>query len=690
MFERRFWWTVLVVGLVLISQALWGAEISIEGGPADTGFNVGTLANLRATLRGVTGDAKRYAVFAEIQYYGTTSTTSVQMDPLPQTKEAVAEYQVDWPIPPQAPTGLYTLTLHVEDRTEQEIVKAQKVRGFVVYRKLVRISHVSLDKSLYNVVEPLNCEVTLENLSDRDLKDLRVEFSNANYPWISLYSKEGHENPDLAVKVLREHLDIPAGGTATIPMMPAGTATFLQGQQREVMGSGLPARNERTPPPEVDMYTVAVWNADRTVLYDMQFTPPAIVRSWDRDLPKPYSRNFTHPYNSDIDYRKYREFYSPGEISAAITVDHAHTLYRPGDTVRIAATLKNPGEEAWNQAELGARVLDAAGKELHAATLASGINLAPGKTQAVAGDTWTVPSALAPGTFRVELAVVAAGGKSIARTGTEIAVNASPASLLVVCPHEDDEYSYAGLIRAALEANIPVKVVIMTGGDVGECERYFAKPCGPNEAREFAKVRMEESAQALEHLGLTRDKLVILGLPDGGSGAIWAEYQRASNPYLSVYLACDHAPYENVFKPNLPYARDAVIEALKQIILGFHPAMIALPHPDERHVDHRVTNWFVIKACQELLKQKLLDPQTIVLADQAYGSGGSKPAPYKYQDAVIHLSGEAAALKQEMSWIYQSQDGNLAEGAKKTFAELPREEGHLRIVDWQEHEGWNE
>jgi LmbE family N-acetylglucosaminyl deacetylase len=690
MFERRFWWTVLVVGLVLISQALWGAEISIEGGPADTGFNVGTLANLRATLRGVTGDAKRYAVFAEIQYYGTTSTTSVQMDPLPQTKEAVAEYQVDWPIPPQAPTGLYTLTLHVEDRTEQEIVKAQKVRGFVVYRKLVRISHVSLDKSLYNVVEPLNCEVTLENLSDRDLKDLRVEFSNANYPWISLYSKEGHENPDLAVKVLREHLDIPAGGTATIPMMPAGTATFLQGQQREVMGSGLPARNERTPPPEVDMYTVAVWNADRTVLYDMQFTPPAIVRSWDRDLPKPYSRNFTHPYNSDIDYRKYREFYSPGEISAAITVDHAHTLYRPGDTVRIAATLKNPGEEAWNQAELGARVLDAAGKELHAATLASGINLAPGKTQAVAGDAWTVPSALAPGTFRVELAVVAAGGKSIARTGTEIAVNASPASLLVVCPHEDDEYSYAGLIRAALEANIPVKVVIMTGGDVGECERYFAKPCGPNEAREFGKVRMEESAQALEHLGLARDKLVILGLPDGGSGAIWSEHQRASDPYLSVYLACDRAPYENVYKPNLPYARDAVIEALKQIILGFHPAMIALPNPDERHVDHRVTNWFVIKACQELLKQKLLDPQTIVLADQAYGSGGSKPAPYKYQDAVIHLSGEAAALKQEMSWIYQSQDGNLAEGAKKTFAELPREEKHLRIVDWQEHEGWNE
>jgi hypothetical protein len=43
-----------------------------------------------------------------------------------------------------------------------------------------------------------------------------------------------------------------------------------------------------------------------------------------------------------------------------------------------------------------------------------------------------------------------------------------------------------------------------------------------------------------------------------------------------------------------------------------------------------------------------------------------------------------------MSWIYQSQDGNLDEGAKKTLAGLPREEQHLRIVDWQEYAAWNE
>jgi LmbE family N-acetylglucosaminyl deacetylase len=690
MLERKGWWTALAGTLFLISGPLWGAEISVEGGPMETGFNSGTFAYIHATVHGLAGQPKRYVVFAEIQYYGTTATTSVEMDRLPEAKPGVEEFQVGWPIPTQAPTGLYTLTLHVDDRIDHVAEVSKKVHGFVVYKKLVRISRVTLDKTIYNVGEPIKCEVGIENLSDADLKGLRVEFSNANYPWISLYSQGGHGNPDLAIRMMREHLEIPAGTAVTVPMITAGTATFLRGKQREVMGSGIALGNEKMPPPEVDTYTVALWNADRTKLYDMQFTAPAIVRAWDRDLPKPYSRNFTHPYNSFIDFSKYREFYAPGQISSAVRVDPSHTLYRPGDTVKIVATLRNPGDEAWSGASLQARITDSMGREVYSGTLASGIDLATGATQKVAADTWTIPSAQTPGTYPVELTLAGSGGKLLARTTTEIAVNQLPASLLVVCAHEDDEQAYTGLIRAAVEARIPVQVLILTAGDVGACERYFDKPCGPNEAREFGTVRLEESAEALEHLGLPRDKLIDLGLPDGGSGAIWFEHKDSSNPFLSIYLACDHAPYENIYKPNLPYARDAVVEAIRQIITNFHPAMIALTGPDERHVDHRTANWFAIKACQALLKGKGLDPQTVVLADQVYGSGGFKPAPYKYENFVVHLSGEAAALKQEMTWIYQSQDGNLAEGERKTLAELPREEKHLRIVDWQEHEGWNE
>ena len=102
-----------------------------------------------------------------------------------------------------------------------------------------------------------------------------------------------------------------------------------------MLGAGAPARHEKLPPPEVDTYTVAVWNHDRTVLYDMQFSPPVIVRLRDRDLPKPYSRNYTHPYNDEIDYIKYREFYRPGYVSDSIRIDHVRSLYRPGETGKI-------------------------------------------------------------------------------------------------------------------------------------------------------------------------------------------------------------------------------------------------------------------------------------------------------------------------------------------------------------------
>jgi LmbE family N-acetylglucosaminyl deacetylase len=674
--------------LLLVFPTLLRGAVRVEGAPTDTGFDVGTEAGIRATVSGLSGPVSRYAVFAEIQYAGTTSVTSVQMDQVAEPGPGVVDFATGWPIPPQAPTGIYTVSIRVEDRDAHQTVAVKKLRGFAAYRKLLRISGLEIDKTFYDVGDPIQCGLTIENLSDQELKDLRVEFSNANYPWISLFAAGG-KNPNLGLKVVRDHVNVPAHSAVTIPMTTAGTAAFLQGQQRAVMGVGAPVRHEKVPPPEVDMYTVAVWNADRTVLYDMQFTTPAIVRPPDRDLPKPYGRAFTHPYNSDIDYTKYREFYPPGMISPAITVDHSRTLYRPGDKVRIVATLHNTTREAWQDAQFRATLIDATGKSIQTATLASGIDLAPGQKRAVDAEAFLLPESQAAGTYRVELSLAATAGE-LGKTTTEIAVNHLPASILVVCPHEDDEHSYAGLIRAAVEADIPIHVVILTDGDVGECERYYDKPCGPNEAREFGKVRMEEAREALEHISLTRDKVTILGLPDGGSGEIWFHHIPASNPYLSVYLACDHAPYEDVYKPNLPYARDSVIEALKKIITDLHPALIALPHPDERHVDHRTTNWFVIKACQELLKADRIDPHTIVWGDRAYGAGGFKPAPYKYADVVVHLSGEAAALKQEMGWIYQSQDGNLAEGMKRTYTELRREERHVQIVDWQQHEGWNE
>ena len=106
MLSRNLFLLVLIAAFLSTCRAALGGEISIEGAPADSGYNVGSVATIRATVKGIAGDVSRYAVFAEIQYAGTTSTTSVQMDRVAEPGQGEARYEVGWPIPAEAPTGL--------------------------------------------------------------------------------------------------------------------------------------------------------------------------------------------------------------------------------------------------------------------------------------------------------------------------------------------------------------------------------------------------------------------------------------------------------------------------------------------------------------------------------------------------------------------------------------------------------
>jgi LmbE family N-acetylglucosaminyl deacetylase len=271
-----------------------------------------------------------------------------------------------------------------------------------------------------------------------------------------------------------------------------------------------------------------------------------------------------------------------------------------------------------------------------------------------------------------------------------LAANPLPHSILIFCAHQDDEGAHAGMIRAAVENHIPIHLVYFTCGDAGSCDRYYEHSCAPDEALNFGALRMEEARRSLGHLGVPRENIYFLGLPDGGSGQIWYDHVEDSRPYLSVLLASEHAPYEDVAQPNLPFARHAVVEAAKRFILEFHPEVIYTGHPDERHVDHRTNNWFVVKALQELLRAGEVRPDLTLLTDQVYGPGPQAHAPYHYQKHVLSVSGDAMTVAQEAQWYYQSQSGNRVLGRLRTFDQLRREEVHWQIVDWKDHEGWNE
>lgn len=80
-------------------------------------------------------------------------------------------------------------------------------------------------------------------------------------------------------------------------------------------------------------------------------------------------------------------------------------------------------------------------------------------------------------------------------------------SCLVLAPHPDDETLGCGVsIMRRIDAGVAVAVVVASGGGNWP-------PARPKE--ENIRVRREEAARATEVLGLPRERLTLLGLPDG-------------------------------------------------------------------------------------------------------------------------------------------------------------------------------
>ena len=53
MLSRNLFLLVLIAAFLSTCHAAFGDEISIEGAPADSGYNVGSVATIRATVKGI-------------------------------------------------------------------------------------------------------------------------------------------------------------------------------------------------------------------------------------------------------------------------------------------------------------------------------------------------------------------------------------------------------------------------------------------------------------------------------------------------------------------------------------------------------------------------------------------------------------------------------------------------------------
>lgn len=632
----------------------------------DISYNVGSTVRLRVIPTTPEAEISRLKFLATLRYAGESSPV-IKPFPLPAGVGSSDSYVPLWKIPVGAKTGRYNVEIEVIDpAARKQVARLAPAASFAVHRKLVRIENVELGKTFYTPGDPVSFRAVLRNLSGAPLKSLRVEFSERYWPWIA------RSTQDSKIDVFPIVTDL---------ALRTGTAVEVRSEKAAVARTVAEA--------SVQQYAVVVWDNARQTVYDIAFSPLTFIRPPGESTDTAYPLQYVFPNLSAVDTASNRQYPRSDRASAAIRFDASHTMYAPGDKATVKFTVANNSDTAWNGVTIRAslRALGSAG--FGEAVVAENVSLPPRGKPTDEEVKFTLPSD-GPGTYRVVVEAVNPTGQALAAGELELAANPLPKSILIFCAHEDDEGAHAGIIRAAVENQIPIQIVYFTSGDAGSCDRYYQHSCSPGEALNFGSIRMEEARASVGHLGVPRENIHFLGLPDGGSTEIWYRHRDSAKPYLSVLLASDHAPYQGLEVPNLPYARRAVVNAAKTFITRYKPDVIYTGHPDERHVDHRTNNWFVVQAMQELLREGAIPPNVELLVDQSYGPGPQKAAPYQYEKHILYVSPEARARAQEAAWFYQSQSGNRDLGKIRPLDQLSRQEIHWKILDWSQHSGWND
>jgi len=660
-----------MIAAILLLPVLAKAETSVLAVTSRTSYDAGTEVMMRLVPAPGANVRGGLAFSATIRYAGQSQPVYTTAPPQVWSCPAgpvAGSYSLLWKIPANARTGRYVIDLLAYDKISGDtFMKVRHAGSFAVYRKLVKIESIKLGKTFYVTGDHVACNITLKNLTRHPINGLRVEFSNRYWPWIAGPAQQAAAS----IVTLKKDLTLAPGAEQVIHSSDAAVAGKVK-------------------KPTIHQYGVVVWDHSRKNVLDISFSQLVVIRPPGVTSPKPYPMQYIYPELSDVDTKDYRHFYPPGLNAGAIRFDKAHTMYMPGQPVAVHFSIQNPVRTAWKQITVSALLLDPDGKAIQKKVVSGPLNLAAGSAPRKESATLALPAGHV-GLYKAEVVLSDASGNTVAENDLELGVNHLPQSIMIFCAHEDDEGGWAGLIRAAVENHIPIHFVYFTGGDAGSCDRYYQHSCSPAEAVNFGMLRMDATQAVLGHLGVPKSDIYFLGLPDGGSGEIWYHHPSPAHPYLTVLLASDHAPYPNVFQPNLPYARQSVVATVIRLLKMFHPKVIVTAHPPaEGHIDHIVCNYFVVRALQEMVAKRELTPQSIRLyVDRVYNPKTLPPTPYHYAKHVLYVSGAVMARHQEAGWYYQSQGGNRAEGHIRDFNKLPRRIVYRQVLDWNEHQGWN-
>lgn len=169
--------------------------------------------------------------------------------------------------------------------------------------------------------------------------------------------------------------------------------------------------------------------------------------------------------------------------------------------------------------------------------------------------------------------------------------------VLIVAPHMDDEAIGAGGYAIdAVASGSDVAIVFLTAGDCNRfCARFVNRTLSPSpeDYLRVGNIRIAEGFDAGAAIGLNRDRVRILGYPDG---ALDLMLHHPEERIVSPATARREVPYEQSVRPGAAHTLANVLTDLASVIDTFRPTTVIAPVPFDAHADHHAASALVDRA----------------------------------------------------------------------------------------------
>ena len=161
--------------------------------------------------------------------------------------------------------------------------------------------------------------------------------------------------------------------------------------------------------------------------------------------------------------------------------------------------------------------------------------------------------------------------------------------VMVIVPHEDDDLLISGQVLPSMYKNgADVRVVFATNGD----------------KRVSAYTRQSEACNALEKLGIPREKVIFLGYPDGTQLYVGKKAYSFSSGWGHTYAGKGFKDYHfDRFGTHAKYTAENMVDDIESVVLEYRPDYI-LAIDFDTHTDHRGVSISFEKAMERILKKE--------------------------------------------------------------------------------------